>query len=197
MTARLILASGSQIRQQILRDAGIPFQTVKSSVDEGALKQTNPDLTPAAMAVMLAKAKASQVSSAHPDDFVLGADQTMELDGELLDKLPRRKFARARLIAMRGKAHQLHSGLALMQDNQTVWEHQQTSTLRVRSFSDAFLETYLASAGDELTASVGAYAYEGLGAQLFERVDGEFHAILGLPLLPLLKALRQFQVIPS
>lgn len=197
MTARLILASGSQIRQQILRDAGIPFEVVKSDVDEDALKQAHADLTPALMAVLLAKAKANQVSSAYPDDFVLGADQTMELGGQLLDKLPRRELARERLTAMRGKLHQLHSGLALMHANQTVWEHQQTSTLQVRPFSDAFLDAYLEAAGQELTASVGAYAFEGLGSQLFDQVDGEFHAILGLPLLPLLTALRDLRVIVS
>ena len=197
MTARLILASGSQIRQQILRDAGIAFEIVKSNVDEDELKQANPALTPAAMALLLAKAKASQVSSTHPDQVVLGADQTMELDGDLLDKLPRRDLARARLLAMRGKAHQLHSGLALVRGGELVWEHQQASTLHVRPFSDAFLDTYLETAGDELTASVGAYAFEGLGAQLFERVDGEFHAVLGLPLLPLLAALRDLRVTPS
>ncbi len=197
MTARLILASGSQIRQQILREAGVAYEIVKSDVDEDRLKQAHPEKTPAAMAVLLAKAKANQVSSAHPDDFVLGADQTMELDGELLDKLPRRELARERLIAMRGRAHQLHSGLALVRANQVVWEHQQSSTLRVRPFSDEFLEIYLATAGEELTASVGAYAFEGLGAQLFSQVDGEYHAILGLPLLPLLAALRDLRVIAS
>ncbi|WP_339746340.1 Maf family protein [uncultured Maricaulis sp.] len=197
MTARLILASGSHIRQQILRDAGIAFEIIKSDVDEDELKQAHRELKPAAMAVLLANAKANQVSSAHPEDFVLGADQTMELDGELLDKLPQRELARARLTAMRGTSHQLHSGLALVCANKTVWEHQQSSTLWVRPFSDAFLDIYLATAGEELTASVGAYAYEGLGAQLFERVDGEFHAILGLPLLPLLKALRDLRVIAS
>lgn len=197
MTARLILASGSQIRQQILRDAGVAFEIVKSNVDEDRVKQAHPKERPASMAALLAIAKAKQVSSARPDDFVLGADQTMELDGRLLDKLPRRDLARARLLEMRHKPHQLHSGLALVRANQVVWEHQQTSTLRVRAFSDAFLETYLTKAGEELTASVGAYAFEGLGVQLFDGVDGEFHAILGLPLLPLLAALRELRVIAS
>lgn len=197
MTDRLILASGSLIRQKILRDAGIAFQTVRSNVDEDRLKEAHADLTPAAMALLLANAKANQVSSAYPDDLVLGADQTMELDGQLLDKLPHRDLARARLTAMRGKAHQLHSGLALMRANQTVWEHQQSSTLWVRPFSGAFLETYLETAGEELTAAVGAYAFEGLGSQLFERVDGDFHAILGLPLLPLLTALRELRIASS
>ena len=190
MTRRLILASGSQIRRQILHDAGVEFETIKSDVDEDQLKQAHAELSPAAIALLLAEAKAVQVSSRYPDALVLGADQTMELDGTLLDKLPRRDLARQRLLAMRGRPHQLHSGLVLAQAGKPVWQHQQSSTLWVRDFSDAFLDQYLSRAGDELTASVGAYAFEGLGAQLFERIEGDFHAVLGLPLLPVLDELR-------
>ena len=186
----LILASGSQIRRTILEDAGIPFSIIRSGVDEDALKQLHQDLTPADMALLLAEAKARDVSEQHPQSLILAADQTMELDGQLLDKLPRRDMAPARLTAMRGKPHHLHSGLVLMTGGKIVWSHQQTSTLTVRDFSDSFLADYIARAGDELTASVGAYAYEGLGAHLFERIEGDFHAILGLPLLPLLAELR-------
>ena len=186
----LILASGSQVRRTILEDAGISFTVIKSGVDEDALKQLHQDLNPADMALLLAEAKARDVAERNPDSLVLAADQTMELDGELLDKLPRRDLARARLTAMRGKPHHLHSGLVLMTGEKIVWSHQQTSTLTVRDFSDSFLADYIARAGDELTASVGAYAYEGLGAHLFERIEGDFHAILGLPLLPLLAELR-------
>ena len=193
--SRLVLASGSQIRRQILQDAGIAFETIKSDVDEGALKSQHAGLSPAEMAVLLAHAKASQVSRQNPDAYVLGADQTMELDGQLLDKLPNRDLARQRLLAMRGQAHQLHAGLALVRGGEPVWQHQQSSTLWVRPFTDEFLGHYLDRAGDELTASVGAYAFEGLGAQLFERVDGEFHAVLGLPLVPLLGALREHGVL--
>tara|TARA_R110002073_G_scaffold38717_4_gene110836 strand:+ start:1839 stop:2432 length:594 start_codon:yes stop_codon:yes gene_type:complete len=191
MTRRVILASGSQIRRQILLDAGTEFETIKSDVDEDQLKQAHTELSPAAIALLLAEAKAVQVSSRYPDALVLGADQTMELDGALLDKLPRRDLARQRLLAMRGRPHQLHSGLVLAHAGKPVWQHQQSSTLWVRHFSDAFLEQYLSRAGDELTASVGAYAFEGLGAQLFERVEGDFHAVLGLPLLPVLDELRR------
>ncbi|WP_417476544.1 Maf family protein [Maricaulis sp.] len=197
MTTRLILASGSQIRRQILQDAGIEFEIIKSDVDEDALKQEHSALSPLAMAALLGQAKAVQVSIRHPEALVLGADQTMEFDGALLDKLPRRDLARQRLAAMRGQPHQLHAGLTLAQAGKPVWQHQQSSTLWVRDFSDAFLDHYLAQAGDELTASVGAYAFEGLGAQLFDRVDGDFHAVLGLPLLPVLSALRQHGLLTS
>ena len=187
---RFILASGSQIRADILRQAHIPFEIIKSDVDESVIKAERADLSPRDMALCLAEAKAEPVSLAHPDALVLGADQTMELDGELLDKLPQASLARARLERMRGRPHCLHSGLALLRAGQPVWRYQQTSTIHVRGFSDAFLDQYLENAGFALTASVGAYAYEGLGSQLFERVEGDYYAILGLPLLPLTAVLR-------
>ena len=195
--SRFILASGSQIRRQILTDAQVSFDVIKAGTDEDALKADNAHLSPADMALFLARAKAADVSAREAGALVLGADQTMELEGALLDKLSRRELAPDRLRAMRGKPHHLHAGLALCRDGETVWTHQQTSTLHVRDFSDAFLERYLQTAGDELTASVGAYAYEGVGAQLFDRVEGDFHAVLGLPLLPLLAALRQCGVIEA
>lgn len=192
-----ILASGSQIRAQILRQAEIPFDIIKADVDEGVIKAERTDLNQRDMALCLATAKADPVSRANPEALVLGADQTMELEGDLLDKLPDVSLARTRLKRMRGRPHCLHSGLALLRNGETVWSLQQTSTIHVRDFSDAFLDTYLERAGDALTASVGAYAYEGLGAQLFEKVDGDYYAILGLPLLPLAAVLRTHGVLPS
>lgn len=191
----LVLASGSQIRRLLLEQACVPFRVDKSDVDEGLLKQQHSDLNPVEMALMLGRAKAQQVSARLPGEIVLGADQTMELDGVLLDKLPDANLARDRLLKMRGRPHYLHSGLSLHRDGQEIWSLSRSSTIHVRNFSEPFLNAYLEGAGDALTASVGAYAYEGLGAQLFEHVDGDYYAILGLPLLPLLKALRDFGVI--
>ena len=195
MSEDLILASGSAIRAQVLSGAAVPFRVIKSSVDEEAIKRANPMMEPAKIAALLGAAKACDVSRDYPGALVLGADQTMELDGELLDKLPQRDLARDRLMSMRGKAHYLHSGLCLAREGEPVWQNAQTSTLHVREFTPRFLDYYLENAGDELTASVGAYAYEGLGAQLFERVDGDFFAILGMPLNPLLEALRGFGIV--
>lgn len=193
----LVLASGSAIRRQVLESAGVAFTVIKPDVDEAVIKAERCELSPAEMALVLGEAKAEAVSGQNPGKLVLGADQTMELDGALLDKLPRAELARERLMAMRGRQHYLHSGLALYCDGAPVWTHSQTSTLHVREFSDAFLDTYLEQAGFALTASVGAYAYEGLGAQLFERVEGDYYAILGLPLIPLLHALRQHGALAS
>ena len=195
MSDELVLASGSQIRRLVLEQAEVPFSINKSNVDEAALKQAHADLTPKEMALMLGRSKAAEVSQRAPGAIVLGADQTMELDGQLLDKLPDASLARDRLQKMRGRPHFLHSGLSLHRDGEEIWSLSQSSTIHVRAFSDQFLDTYLDRAGDALTASVGAYAYEGLGAQLFERVEGDYYAILGLPLLPLLDALRDFGVI--
>lgn len=192
-----ILASGSAIRRQVLTDARVDFQVKKPNVDEAVLKDANPNVSPRDMALLLARAKSVSVSSLDTNSVVLGADQTMELDGDLLDKLPRRDLARDRLLAMRGRPHFLHSGLVLSRKGEPIWEYQQTSTIHVRDFSDEFLDHYLDIAGDELTASVGAYAYEGLGAQLFERVEGDYYAVLGLPLLPLLAELRRQGVLIS
>ena len=197
MSKSLVLASGSQIRRLVLEQACIPFRVDKSDVDETALKEKHADLNPAEMALLLGRAKSRQVSARLPGEIVLGADQTMELDGQLLDKLPDAALARDRLKNMRGRPHYLHSGLSLHRDGQEIWSLSRTSTIHVREFSDSFLETYLEQAGEALTASVGAYAYEGLGAQLFETVEGDYYAILGLPLLPLLEALREFGVIET
>jgi septum formation protein len=192
-----VLASGSAIRRQVLEQACVPFRVHKSGVDEDVLKCEHADLSPRDMAALLARAKAEDVSSQIAGAYVLGADQTMELDGQLLDKLPERSMARDRLMAMRGKVHYLHSGLSLCLDGREVWTHQQTSTLHVRDFSDDFLDFYLENAGFELTASVGAYAYEALGAQLFEKVEADYFAVLGLPLIPLLDVLRDKKVLVS
>jgi septum formation protein len=195
VSSELILASGSAIRRAILSSAGVEFTISKPCVDEDAAKAKNASLTPAKMATFLAAEKAREVSKRFPDCFVLGADQTMELDGNLMDKLPNKNLARQRMLDMKGKPHFLHSGISLFKNGVSIWEHQQTSTLHVRDFSNQFLDTYLETAGDELTASVGAYAYEGFGAQLFSSVEGDYYAVLGLPLIPLLKALREEGVI--
>ncbi|MEE2526631.1 Maf family protein [Hyphobacterium sp. HN65] len=187
---RLILASGSQIRRKILENAKIPFAVKTSGVDEDAIKQAWTGTDPTELALLLAEAKAGAVS-AESDQLVLGADQVLGLDGEMFDKAKSAGEARDRLLHLRGKTHTLHCGLAAVRAGEVIWRHRQESHLKVRDFSDDYLDHYLKAAGDVLTASVGAYAYEELGAQLFDAVDGDYYAILGLPLLPVLDLLRQ------
>lgn len=191
-----ILASGSAIRRQILENAGVPFSVQTSGVDEEAIKQGWSGDDVDNLALELANAKAKAVEANH-EVLVLGADQILSLDGQIYDKARSVEEARTRLKALRGTTHILHSGLAAYRAGQQIWSYTQRSRLSVRNFSDAFLDTYMARAGDELTASVGAYALEGFGAQIFGRIEGDYHAILGLPLLPVLDLLRREGVIAT
>ncbi len=193
---RLILASGSAIRRQILEAAGVPFTVQTSGVDESELKAGWSGRSPSDLAVLLAEAKAKAVP-APEDTLVLGADQILGLDGNMYDKAQTASEARKRLQDLRGKTHILHSGLAAIRKGKTIWTHTQDSYLSVRDFSDRFLDQYMEIAGDELTASVGAYALEGPGAQLFDKIEGDYYAILGLPLLPVLELMRREGVIPA
>jgi septum formation protein len=188
----LILASRSQARIALMSNAGLAFETIAPDVDEAALKADRlaQDAAPAAIAADLADAKAIQVSSRHPAALVIGADQTLALDGHLFDKPANLTAARAQLTALRGRSHQLHSAVSLARRGAVVWRTVDTATLHVRAFSDAFLSGYLAAEGDEILSCVGAYRLEGLGAQLFDRIEGDYFTILGLPLLSLLQGLR-------
>ena len=192
----LVLASGSTIRRKILEGAGVSFKVQTSGVDEDAIKAEWSGDNPSELAVLLAEAKAKAVSVPQ-DALVLGADQILSLDGSLYDKAHSRTEARVRLETLRGKTHILHSGLAAVRNGETIWTHTQDSYLSVRDFSNTFLDLYMKASGDELTASVGAYAFEAIGAQLFEKIDGDYYAILGLPLLPVLDLLRREGVISA
>lgn len=195
MSERLILASRSAARQAMLRQAGAPFAVQVADVDEEALKR--PGVDPAALAVELARAKALAISRRDPDAWVLGADQTLAFDGGLVSKAPDLDAARVRLSAMRGRPHVLHSGAALARGGQVVWSGVDAATLWMRDFSDAFLDAYLAAEGEALLTCVGAYRLEGMGAQLFERIEGDYFTVLGLPLWPVLGELRRAGVIAS
>ncbi len=192
---RLILASKSAARRAMLANAGVAFTVRVADVDEDALKQ--PGVDAAALAVELAAAKALAVSRADPEAWVLGGDQTLSFDGGLVSKAPTMDAARERLKAMRGRAHLLHSGAALARNGALVWSGVDSVTMRMRDFSDAFLDTYLAAEGEELLHCVGSYRLEGPGAQLFEAVEGDYFTVLGLPLWPVLAELRRAGVLRS
>jgi len=194
---RFILASASPSRAAILRAAAVPLTIIPAVIDEARLKSemlsTGTDA--AQIAAALAEAKAVAVSRRHADALVLGADQVLEFDGELVSKCADMHAARALLLRLRGKSHRLVSALALAQGGKTVWAFGDSATLTMRSFSDGFLASYLSEEGTKLLAGVGCYRLEGMGAQLFESVKGDYFSILGLPLQPLLAQLRQRGVI--
>ncbi len=198
MSARIILASGSAIRRQILDGAGLDFEVITRPVDEAAIKDAmlaeNARLRDIADA--LAEAKAMRVSRQEAG-LVIGADQIMVMDGILFDKPQSLEEARERLISMRGKKHELIGAVVICENGLPVWRHICRTKLWVREFSDEFLDWYVETEGEALMKSVGAYRFEGPGAQLFEKVEGGFFAILGLDLLPVLDYLRIREVISS
>jgi septum formation protein len=185
----------------MLTAAGLRFEAVSADIDEGAIRDLlvtdNPEIDPADIAEVLARAKAEAVSRARPGVLVIGSDQVLACDGILFEKPEDMAAAQRSLLALRGKVHQLHAAVVLAEDGETTWSHVATADLAVRPFSMAFLTEYLARVGDAVTESVGAYQLEGLGVQLFERIEGDYFTILGMPLLPLLGELRARGLAPQ
>jgi septum formation protein len=190
-THPLVLASRSAARRTLLEAAGIPIDLHPADLDERRLEANSASPAPAAIATHLARAKASHVAKAHPGRLVLGADQTLALGEERFAKPADRAAARAQLRALSGRTHELHSAIAFVQDGAVQFEHVGTARLTMRVLSERFLDLYLDEVGEAATTSVGAYQIEGPGVQLFERVDGDYFTILGLPLMRALAYLRQ------
>jgi len=189
---RLVLASASASRGDRLRRAGLTVAQEPAGVDEDMVKQSlkAEGADAADVALTLGDLKAQQVSRRHPDAFVIGADQMLECNGIWFDKPPDLAHARGHLQALRGRTHELITAAVVVRAGARIWQQVDRATLTMRPFSDAYIETYLAATGAEVCSTVGAYRLEGLGAQLFTRVEGDFFTILGLPLLPLLDFLR-------
>lgn len=194
----VILASGSAIRRQVLTDAGVPFEVISKPVDEAAIKTSM--MAQGArlrdIADALAEAKAMRVSKTTAG-LVIGADQIMVMDKTLFDKPASIEDARERLWSMRGKTHKLIGALVICENGAPVWRHLSVVSLKVRLFTEEFLDRYVEAEGEAMLTSVGAYRFEGRGAQLFEHVDGDMFSILGLSLLPLLDYLRRREAIIS
>jgi len=189
--APLLLASKSKIRRTLLTNAGILVEVRPAELDERAVETGAPTTEPSAVAAHLAREKALSVGRSNPKHLVLGADQVLALEGKRFAKPPDRAAARAQLRALSGRAHSLHSAVACVQNGAVAFEHVSVARLTMRTLSDRFLDAYLDAAGEAAMESVGAYQLEGLGSQLFERVDGDYFAILGLPLLEVLGFLRR------
>jgi septum formation protein len=186
----LVLASRSAARRALLEAAGIPIELHPADLDERSLEQAAPSQAPAAIAAHLARKKASYAAGLFPGRLVLGADQTLAVDEKRFAKPADRASARSQLHALSGRSHELHSAVAFVEDANVLFEYVGNARLTMRALSGRFLDLYLDAVGDAATASVGAYQIEGPGIQLFERVDGDYFTILGLPLTAVLDFLR-------
>jgi septum formation protein len=187
----LILASGSATRAAMLRAAGLTFTVQRPPVDEESVKASlrAEGLAPRDQADALAEIKAISVSR-RCSGLVIGGDQMLAFEGQGFDKPPNRDGAREQLLRLRGKSHHLICAAVIAKDGAPIWRRIETPKLTMRNFSEAFLDSYLDAAGDDILSSVGGYQLEGLGAQLFESVEGDYFSILGLPLLAVLAFLR-------
>ncbi len=189
---QLILASESAVRARLLRAAGVNFIVEPASIGEDVLKESflSQGFGPPFIAKALAERKALAVAAYKTDAIVIGADQVLSLDGELFGKAPDLATARVQLARLRGRKHLLITAVSLAASGRIVWRFATESFLWVRHFSDEFLEAYVAEEGDAILNSVGCYRLEFMGVQLFERIVGDYFSVLGLPLIPLLTALR-------
>lgn len=198
---RLILASESRARREMLSAAGLEFEAMASGVDEraarAAMAATGDAVDAVSIAQQLAGAKAEAVSRVHPDALVIGGDQVLALGKEVFEKPAGIEAARKSLMRLRGREHALHSAVTLAEKGRVVWRHVQSARLVMRPFSDAFLDDYLATVGPRVLGVVGAYELEGRGVQLFERIEGDYFTILGMPLLVLIEQLRRREVIAA
>jgi septum formation protein len=185
----LILASASSIRQAMLADAGIDVRVLPADIDEGAAKASASDGR--SLAIELAGAKAVAISQAHARDWVIGSDSTVSVDGRLFGKPSSREAAAAHLRAFSGRAIELASAVALAKDGRIEWQHGETAALFVRKLSEPFIQAYVDCEWPAVAHCVGVFRMEGPGVQLFDRVQGSHFTILGMPLIPLLGALRE------
>ncbi len=196
-TPSLILASQSTSRASLLRDAGLAFTTEPAHIDETEIKHSAQaqHLPADDTAALLAQLKARHVARRHPDALVIGADQLLLCRDQRFDKPPDLATARSQLQSLRGQPHTLVTAVVAQRGEVQLWHHIAHPRLTMRSFSDEFLDSYLAHEGDTLLGSVGAYRLEGMGMHLFDHIQGEHAAILGLPMMALLGFLRQFGVV--
>ena len=190
MTETIILASGSPFRKAMLINAGVAIEAVPADVDERVLEAPLQGVSPEDVAAILAEAKATEVSERKPGALVLGCDQTLSLGDEVFHKPADMEGARRHLLALSGKTHQLNSAAVLVRNGEVLWRHVGIASLTMRKLDPAFIGRHLARVGAKALSSVGAYQIEGEGIQLFEKIEGDYFTIVGLPLLSVLAELR-------
>ena len=193
----IILASTSPFRRHLLENAGLPIIPEAPHVDERALEapMEGSGVTPDEVALILAEAKATEVSARYPDAWVIGGDQTLSLEDQIFHKPKDIDGARRHLLTLSGKTHLLNSAIVLARREEVVWTHVSIASMTMRPLDPTFIGRHLARVGDKALASVGAYQIEGEGIQLFEKIEGDYFTIVGVPLLPLLAKLRDLKVI--
>ena len=199
MPLAFVLASGSAGRKAMLANAGLRFAVDAAHIDEAEVKQAlRAEGAPVERATeALAELKARRVSPRHPGMLVLGADSMLECGGAWFDKTASMAEARRQLLCLRDREHRLVTSAVLVKDDTRIWHSTAVGRLIMRDFSEAFLDAYLEAVGEDVCASVGGYRVEGRGLQLFQRIDGDFYAIVGLPMLELLDQLRVQGAVPS
>ena len=197
MAERIVLASGSRFRKAMLEAAGVDIDVAPARIDERAVEKTleGTGASPEDVAQVLAEAKALEVSERHPGRLVLGCDQTLSLDDELFHKPRDMEDARRHLLKLSGRTHQLNSAAVLARNGEALWRDVGIARLTMRKLEPGFIGRHLARVGPMALNSVGAYQIEGEGIQLFDKVEGDHFTIVGLPLLPLLKELRDLGAI--
>ncbi|NVK18704.1 MAG: Maf family protein [Methylocystaceae bacterium] len=191
----IILASASKSRGDLLRGCGLDIKTIPADLDEDIIKEKGLDVT--TTAVELSKAKAHFISQKYPQSLVIGADQMMKCEGQRFDKPHSVDQAREQLKFLRGKIHHLISAVSIYKNETCLWSHHQRAELEMRPFSDKFLESYLDQVGSDVCTTVGGYRLESIGVQLFNRIEGDYFTILGLPLLAVLDFLRSQDIIET
>jgi septum formation protein len=197
----IVLASASPVRRRLLEEAGLAVEVVPARVDEASIREvlTADDnaMDPDDVAEVLARAKADDVVGRVEARYVIAADQVLFFDGQIFEKAADEAMARANLLALSGRTHTLHSAVVLAEDGEVVWAHVDTARITFRNLSPAFVGRYMARAGSGVVSSVGCYELEGIGVQLIEDIAGDYFTVLGLPLLPLLGALRERSAIEA
>ncbi|MEP2945263.1 MAG: Maf-like protein [Lentilitoribacter sp.] len=197
MNTTLVLASQSIHRKNLMENAGLEFKCQPADIDERTIELAIKDTgaTPKELALILASAKALDVSQKIPDAYVIGSDQTLSLNDELFHKPEDMEAARRTLLKLSGQTHTLNSGVSIANNGETIWQHVSIAELTMRELSPEFIGRHLSEAGESVLTSVGAYQLEKQGVQLFEKIEGDFFTIVGLPMLPLLEQLRELNVI--
>ncbi|GGF59161.1 Maf-like protein [Terasakiella brassicae] len=193
MVNKIILASASKSRADLLQGAGLDIECCPADLDENLIKSEG--LSVRQTALKLSFAKAMAVSEKYPGSYIIGADQMMECEGQRYDKPVDQKEAKKQLMDLRGKIHHLISAVSIVKNGELIWSYAQDAELEMRDFSDMFLDCYLEDIGDDVLTTVGGYRLESKGVQLFSRIEGDYFTILGLPLLALLEFLRSRDIL--